>query len=120
MSVEPDSRPAEPLVAGETPAPLNSVWNTVIPRSRISMPDEVESLQDQVAPEDLGYQLIDRPEPPPVPNGWYAALALTELSPGAVSSFIAVERELVAFRTDDGDAHVIDAHCPHMGAHLGG
>ncbi len=28
-------------------------------------------------------------------------------------------RELVLFRTEDGGAHVLDAYCPHMGAHLG-
>ncbi|CAN8006910.1 unnamed protein product, partial [Ixodes hexagonus] len=27
--------------------------------------------------------------------------------------------DLVAFRTKDGTAHVADAHCPHLGAHLG-
>lgn len=27
--------------------------------------------------------------------------------------------DLVAVRTQDGVAHVIDAHCPHLGAHLG-
>jgi phenylpropionate dioxygenase-like ring-hydroxylating dioxygenase large terminal subunit len=28
-------------------------------------------------------------------------------------------RDLVAFRTADGVARVLDAHCPHLGAHLG-
>lgn len=27
--------------------------------------------------------------------------------------------DLVAFRTEDGVAHVFDAYCPHLGAHLG-
>jgi phenylpropionate dioxygenase-like ring-hydroxylating dioxygenase large terminal subunit len=72
------------------------------------------------APEDSGYELVDRPEPPPIPNGWYAACASTDLQAAQVVSFIAVARELVVFRGDDGAAHVLDAHCPHMGAHLGG
>jgi phenylpropionate dioxygenase-like ring-hydroxylating dioxygenase large terminal subunit len=72
------------------------------------------------APEDSGYELTDRPEPPPIPNGWYAACASADLEPGQVQSFIAVGRELVVFRGEHGAAHVLDAHCPHMGAHLGG
>jgi nitrite reductase/ring-hydroxylating ferredoxin subunit len=28
-------------------------------------------------------------------------------------------QDLVAFRDDRGAAHVLDAHCPHLGAHLG-
>ncbi len=28
-------------------------------------------------------------------------------------------RDLVLFRGDDGTARVFDAHCPHLGAHLG-
>nr|DAB41907.1 TPA_exp: ArzE - Rieske protein [Fischerella sp. PCC 9339] len=28
-------------------------------------------------------------------------------------------KDLVLFRTEDGKAHVLDAYCPHLGAHLG-
>jgi len=66
------------------------------------------------------YALRSRTEPPPVPNGWYSICGSTDLSPGAVLSIIAVERELVVYRDQAGDAHVVDAHCPHLGAHLGG
>src|SRR5690606_27736715 len=75
---------------------------------------------DRPAPEDLPYELVDRPEPPPVPNGWYVAAGSNELDAGERMPFIAVARELVVFRGVDGVAHVVDAHCPHMGAHLGG
>ena len=68
----------------------------------------------------LQYELEDRPTPPPVPNGWYALLASDELTPGDLRALIAVGRELVAYRDQEGVAHVVDAHCPHMGAHLGG
>src|SRR5690606_33142601 len=27
-------------------------------------------------------------------------------------------RDLVLYRGDDGAAHLVDAHCPHLGAHL--
>jgi phenylpropionate dioxygenase-like ring-hydroxylating dioxygenase large terminal subunit len=96
----------------------SAAWNLVIPRRSTTV--SATARTERPAPEAMGYQLVDRPEPPPVPNGWYAAASSQELGAGDVLSFVAVERELVAFRGDDGAAHVLDAHCPHMGAHLGG
>lgn len=61
----------------------------------------------------------DRP-PPPIPNGWYSICRSDELSSGDVKSVIAVARDLIVFRDEFGAAHVTDAHCPHLGAHLGG
>ena len=68
----------------------------------------------------VGYSLPDRPEPPPIPNGWYSAMSSDDLPAAAISSVVAVGRELVVYRDEAGDVHVIDAHCPHLGAHLGG
>jgi nitrite reductase/ring-hydroxylating ferredoxin subunit len=56
----------------------------------------------------------------PVPNGWYAAVCTADLDGGDIISFTAVDRALVAFRDEDGTARIFDAHCPHLGAHLGG
>src|SRR5262249_27024823 len=42
-----------------------------------------------------------------------------ELPPGGVKPLRYFGRDLVLFRTQSGTAHVLDAHCPHMGAHLG-
>jgi nitrite reductase/ring-hydroxylating ferredoxin subunit len=53
------------------------------------------------------------------PYGWYRAVFSEDLSPGSVRPLHFLNRELVAWRTDDGTPHVIDAHCPHLGAHLG-
>lgn len=97
--------------------PAHDVWDRVLPRTGDR---RGRSRSSSPAPEDLGYHLVDRPAPPPVPNGWYAAASSSELATGSVLSFIAVERELVVFRDSSGEAHVVDAHCPHMGAHLGG
>jgi phenylpropionate dioxygenase-like ring-hydroxylating dioxygenase large terminal subunit len=108
----PDDRPAPPTES--------AVWDMVLPRST-EIPDRsTPNAVGHAAPEDLRYELIDRPEPPPVPNGWYAATSTASLGVGQVESFIAVERQLVVFRDTAGSAHVLDAHCPHMGAHLGG
>jgi nitrite reductase/ring-hydroxylating ferredoxin subunit len=64
-----------------------------------------------------------RPEPRrfphPLPDGWYQVAHSDEVPIGAVRALRYFGRELVAFRGDDGVARVFDAHCPHMGAHLG-
>ena len=99
---------------------MKRVWDSVIPRSSGTPAAQARTRLTRPAPEDLGYELVDRPAPPPVPNGWFAAAASTDLEVGGVLPFVAVERELVAFRGSDGAATVLDAHCPHMGAHLGG
>ncbi len=56
---------------------------------------------------------------PPYPNGWYQIAYSDELPGGAVLPLHYFGRELVAFRADDGAARVLDAYCPHLGAHLG-
>lgn len=53
------------------------------------------------------------------PFGWYRASFSEELPRGAVRPLHYLGRELVAWRSEQGVAHVMDAHCPHLGAHLG-
>ncbi|MDE3056312.1 MAG: Rieske 2Fe-2S domain-containing protein [Verrucomicrobiota bacterium] len=53
------------------------------------------------------------------PNGWYAVSAVSELERGKVLAVRVLGRDLVAFRTESGVISVLDAHCPHQGAHLG-
>ena len=57
--------------------------------------------------------------PLPMPVGWFQVLFSAELSPGDAIPLHYFGQELVAFRTEDGQAKVVDAFCPHMGAHLG-
>jgi phenylpropionate dioxygenase-like ring-hydroxylating dioxygenase large terminal subunit len=91
------------------------MWDMVIP----SATRLVWGFEDRpIAPEDAGYHVVNRPEPPPIPNGWYAVTSSAGLT-AAPFSFVAVERELVAFRDQQGAPHVLDAFCPHMGNHLG-
>jgi phenylpropionate dioxygenase-like ring-hydroxylating dioxygenase large terminal subunit len=54
-----------------------------------------------------------------IPSGWFAVAMSDELRPGGVLPRTAFGRELVVFRTEQGAVHVLDAHCPHLGAHLG-
>jgi len=53
------------------------------------------------------------------PNGWFQVAYSDELEPGQVVPLRYFGRDLVLFRGSDGEAAVLDAHCPHLGAHLG-
>src|SRR4051794_19989568 len=63
------------------------------------------------------------------PNGWFQVAYAAELPPGGVMPLQYFGRDLVLFRPEragnaEGGAalpppQLIDAHCPHMGAHLG-
>jgi len=57
--------------------------------------------------------------PFPMPNGWFCIARSHELKTGEVQSFKFCEKEVVAFRTESGTPTVLDAFCPHLGAHLG-
>lgn len=52
------------------------------------------------------------------PEGWYAVAFSADLRPGTVLRRRLMNRELVVFRTASGTAVVMDAYCPHLGAHL--
>lgn len=54
-----------------------------------------------------------------IPNGWFAVSYSDELEAGAVRRLRYFDRELVLFRTETGTPAMLDAHCPHLGAHLG-
>jgi nitrite reductase/ring-hydroxylating ferredoxin subunit len=55
----------------------------------------------------------------PIPNSWYAVAYSGELRPGMVLSRRLAEHDIVVFRTRSGRACVMDAFCPHLGAHMG-
>lgn len=57
--------------------------------------------------------------PPQFATGWFAVLRSEEVVPGKVTSLQLAGRELVAFRDASGAVAVLDAVCPHFGAHLG-
>ena len=56
---------------------------------------------------------------PAVFNGWYFVAYSDELPVRGVQPLHYFGVDLVVYRDDDGVAHVLDAHCPHLGAHLG-
>jgi nitrite reductase/ring-hydroxylating ferredoxin subunit len=56
--------------------------------------------------------------PPQFATGWFAVLRADEVIPGRVTPFHFMGQELVAFRDASGAVAVLDAVCPHFGAHL--
>ena len=56
---------------------------------------------------------------PPYPTGWYLAAESAAVARAAVLPLHLFGRDLVLFRTESGVATILDAHCPHMGAHVG-
>ena len=56
---------------------------------------------------------------PAYPNGWFRMAYSAELAVGEVAPLHFLGRDLVLFRDEEGEAHVLDAFCPHLGAHLG-
>ena len=63
--------------------------------------------------------MSQRVDLPPYPRGWFAVATSDELAPGDVARHLYFGQELVLFRTESGTPALFDAHCPHLGAHLG-
>lgn len=57
-------------------------------------------------------------EPGRFARGWHIVAFSRELEPGAVQRLHYFGVDLVLFRGESGVAAVLDAHCPHLGAHL--
>jgi len=55
----------------------------------------------------------------PYPDGWFRVAYSDEIKPGEVKPLKLLGQDLVLFRTESGMASVLDAFCPHLGAHLG-
>lgn len=53
-----------------------------------------------------------------IPNGWFAIAWSADLVAGDVKRARYFDRELAVFRTRSGEVRVLDAYCPHLGAHL--
>jgi 3-ketosteroid 9alpha-monooxygenase subunit A len=57
--------------------------------------------------------------PMPMPFGWFQVAYSHELEIATSMPLRYFDTDLVLFRTQNGEARVLDAYCPHMGAHLG-
>ncbi len=74
------------------------------------------------AARDEYQQLITRSRPSyplPMPYGWFAVSFSDQLAAKQSKPLRYFDTDLVLFRTESGHAAVLDAYCPHLGAHLG-
>ena len=55
----------------------------------------------------------------PYPKGWFLIALAEEIATAEVRPLSYFGRDLVAYRSASGQVYVHDAHCPHLGAHLG-
>ena len=55
----------------------------------------------------------------PYPYGWFKIAYSTDLKAGEVKPIKYFGQEMVLFRTEAGEPKILDAYCPHLGAHLG-
>lgn len=53
------------------------------------------------------------------PTGWFQVAWSAQITVGAVHRMSYFGREMVAWRAQSGELAVMDAHCEHLGAHLG-
>ncbi len=57
--------------------------------------------------------------PFPHPFGWFQVAYPEDLAPGEVTALKYWGTDLVLWRDAEGEFHLQDAYCPHLGAHLG-
>ena len=57
--------------------------------------------------------------PMPIPFGWYVVDYSDDLKPGDVKPVRYFAQDQVLYRTKSGEVTMLDAYCPHLGAHLG-
>ncbi len=53
------------------------------------------------------------------PKGWFSVCDSDDLGTDELKTVHYFGRDLILFRGATGEPHVLDAHCPHLGAHLG-
>ncbi len=56
---------------------------------------------------------------PAYPDGWFQVAYTRDIPPGVVHSMQYFGEQLICFRDSAGIVHVLDAYCPHQGAHIG-
>jgi nitrite reductase/ring-hydroxylating ferredoxin subunit len=108
------SQPADWSEVMETAAEtIDGEWDLV----GLPMPRN-PALLDPLTPRVHVSTVEDR-FPFPIPNGWFVVALAGELDGAGVVSLHYFGRDLVLYRTDSGEARLVDAYCAHLGAHLG-
>ncbi|MBT3711375.1 MAG: Rieske (2Fe-2S) protein, partial [Gammaproteobacteria bacterium] len=89
------------------------VWDQLKDLSKDELASwRIDPVMNNRTPEERGINL-------PMPFGWFVVCYSDELAKGEVKPVTYFERELVVWRGEDGAPRVLDAYCPHLGAHLG-
>ncbi|MFV8750557.1 Rieske 2Fe-2S domain-containing protein [Nannocystaceae bacterium ST9] len=57
--------------------------------------------------------------PPQYAHDWFAPLRSSDVVEGKITNFTFMGQQLIAFRDQHGQVSVLDAVCPHFGAHRG-
>lgn len=57
--------------------------------------------------------------PPQYVHDWFSPLRSSDVVPGKITNFSFMGHDLIAFRDAAGEVVVLDAVCPHFGAHRG-
>jgi len=66
------------------------------------------------------YEVVDDTFPHKAyPTGWFQVAWSGEVDPKSIKAVHHFGRDLIIYRTEDGTAVAMAAHCPHMGAHIG-
>lgn len=55
----------------------------------------------------------------PIPVGWFFVGMPDDVAPGEIKTIRAFGQDLVLWRDEGGVAHLHEAYCPHLGAHIG-
>ena len=63
--------------------------------------------------------VVNRHFPFPHPFGWFQVAYPEDVAPGTATALRYWSTDLVLWRDEDGEFHLQDAYCPHLGAHLG-
>jgi nitrite reductase/ring-hydroxylating ferredoxin subunit len=107
---------SDDLALGEVKATPPNLDNGGLPAG-LPMPRDPDLLKDMDRRVRVSTFDEDR-YPFPVPNGWFVVAEAADIEPGEVRALRYFDRDLVLYRGASGTPHVMDAHCPHLGAHL--
>ena len=106
----------EDLALGEVAATEVNGANGGLPAG-LPMPRDPDLLTDMDRRQRVT-RFVEPRYPYPVPNGWFVVAEAAAVEPGEVRALRYFDRDLVLYRATDGTPRVLDAHCPHLGAHL--
>jgi len=87
-------------------------------RARRAAKKDGHTLQENCGTQPIvQHRVFNNPEV--LTEGWYPVCPSKEVGLRQAQSFVVFKQRLAIFRGESGEAHALDAFCPHMGADLG-